>query len=80
MRFLRTIPALLLVPLGAAAGPPVATAAAPTSVTTDEGEGVEPGYFRGDKVAAVEAVVPDRFTIELLPGTAPARARLFVTR
>lgn len=78
MRFRRTIPALLLLSLGTAIGQPAATAAVPTSVTTDEGGCLEAGYIRGGNVAAVEALVPDRFTIELLAGTGPARARLFV--
>lgn len=82
MRVRRAIPALLLLPLGAAiappVAPPVATAAVPTSVTTDEGGCIEAGYIRGGNVAAVEALVPDRFMIELLAGTGPARARLFV--
>ncbi len=82
MRVRRAIPALLLLPLGAAiappVAPPVATAAVPTSLTTDEGGCIEAGYIRGGNVAAVEALVPDRFTIELLAGTGPARVRLFV--
>src|SRR6478736_4688039 len=78
MRVRLTIPALLLLCLGTTIGPPVATAAVPTSVTTDEGGCIEAGYIRGGNVAAVEALVPDRFTIELLAGTGPARVRLFV--
>ena len=71
MRVRRTIPALLLLCLGTAIGPPVATAAVRTSVTTDEGGCLEAGYIRGGNVAAVEALVPDRFTIELLAGQGP---------
>jgi hypothetical protein len=46
-------------------------------VTTDEGDCIEVGYIRGGNVAAAQALVPDRFTIELLAGTGPARVRLF---
>jgi hypothetical protein len=78
MRSTYTVPALLLLSLGTAIGPPSATAAVPTWVTTSEGGCIEAGYIRGGNVAAVQARVPDRFTIELLAGTGPARVRLFV--